>query len=90
MKNKVIIESLSMDLLRVAIGYHRGSVKMAARFVEEANKRINEVDQAKIKPYFKKILSNLPLALSQESKQDVAEDALMYHTLCKNYAKHYC
>ena len=90
MNNRIVIESLSMDLLRVALGYHRGSVKMAARFVEEANKRIIEVDQDDIKPYFKKILNKLPLALSQKNVNDVAEDALMYHTLCKNYAKHYC
>jgi hypothetical protein len=90
MNNKIIIESLSMDLLRVALGYHRGSVKMADRFVEEANKRIDEVDQTAIKPYFKKILRRLPEALSQKNVQDIAEDALMYHTLCKNYAEHYC
>jgi hypothetical protein len=90
MNNKIIIESLSMDLLRVALGYHRGSVKMASRFVEEANKRINEVDKTTIKPYFKKVLNQLPQALSQKNSEDIAEDALMYHTLCKNYAKHYC
>jgi hypothetical protein len=90
MNNKIIIESLSMDLLRIALGYHKGSVKMASRFVEEAEKRIEEVDQTKIKPNFIKILKKLPEALSQKNSNDIAEDALMYHTLCKNYAKHYC
>lgn len=90
MNNKIVIESLSMDLLRVALGYHKGSVKMADRFVEEAEKRINDIDHTKIKPHFAKILNKLPEALSQKNNNDVAEDALMYHTLCKNYAKHYC
>jgi hypothetical protein len=90
MNNKIIIESLSMDLLRIALGYHRGSVKMAERFSEEAKKRISEIDQTNIKPYFKKVLNKLPPALNQKDIKDIAEDALMYHTLCKNYAKHYC
>jgi len=90
MNNKVVIESLSMDLLRVALGYHRGSVKMAQRFSDEARSRINEIDQTKIKPYFLSILQKLLLTLSKKNKQEVAEDALMYSTLCKNYAKHYC
>lgn len=90
MNNKIIIESLSMDLMRIALGYHRGSVKMAARFVDEANKRINEVDKTSLKPNFKKTLDKLPHALSQKNVNDIAEDALMYSTLCKNYAKHFC
>jgi len=90
MNNKIIIESLSMDLLRVALGYHKGSTKMAARFAQEADKRIKEVDQTKIKPYFKRILNKLPGVLSQKNVIDIAEDALMYSTLCKNYAKHFC
>ena len=56
MNNKIIIESLSMDLLRVALGYHKGSVKMASRFAEEAGKRVEEIDQSTVKPYFLKIL----------------------------------
>ncbi len=39
-----ILSSLSMDLHRVAMGYKRGSDKMAQRFAEEAQKRIGEVD----------------------------------------------
>lgn len=36
---KIIIESLAMDLKRIAIGLHRGSLKMANRFKDEALKR---------------------------------------------------
>ena len=54
MNNKIAIESLSMDLMRVAIGYHRRSIKMAERFSEESLKRITEVNRSKVKPYFAK------------------------------------
>jgi hypothetical protein len=90
MNNRIVIESLSMDLLRVALGYHRGSVKMALRFSEEAQKRITEINTSQVTPHFAGILKKLPTALSQNDTDDIAEDALMYHTLCKNYAKHFC
>lgn len=90
MNNKIVIESLSMDLLRVALGYNRGSNKMARRFSEEALERVTEIDSSEIKPYFVKILNKLPTALSNEDVKRISEDALMYSTLCKNYTKHYC
>ena len=85
-KTKVLVESLSMDLLRIALGYHRGSIMMAKRFSEEALKRIKEIDNSKVKPYFTNILNLLPAILSNSDRDRVAEDALMYSTLCKNYA----
>ncbi len=88
MNNKTVIGSLSMDLLRVAIGYHRGSNKMAKRFSEEALKRVSEIDSKQIKPNFVKILNKLPAALSNDDVSRISEDALMYSTLCKNYIKH--
>lgn len=87
MNDKVAIESLSMDLLRVALGYHRRSMKVAERFSEEALKRISEVQKSNVKPYFAKILDKIPSALSNKNYDRKAEDALMYSTLCKNYAK---
>ena len=86
-KNKIAIESLSMDLLRVALGYHRGSSKMAKRFSEEARNRVGEIEKSKVKPYFVRILNKLPSVLSQSDEMKLAEDALMYSVLCKNYAK---
>src|SRR6266404_5324524 len=56
MNNKIILESLSMDLLRVAKGLYRGSDRMAERFLEEALLRKDEVEQNELKPYFKKVL----------------------------------
>jgi hypothetical protein len=88
-KNKIAIESLSMDLLRVALGYHKGSHKMAEKFSEEALKRVNEIPKSSVKPYFSNILEKLPKELSKNDKDEIAENALMYSTLCRNYAKIY-
>lgn len=89
MNNKIVIESLSMDLLRVALGYHRGSNKKAKRFSDEALKSVSEIDDSKVKPYFAKILKRLSASLLGEDINKISEDALMYSTLCKNYTKHY-
>lgn len=84
---KIAIESLSMDLLRVALGYHRGSIGMAKRFSEEALKRVDEIDLTQTKPYFVKIIKKLPSILTNQDKSKIAEDTLLYSILCKNYAK---
>jgi len=76
-----------MDLLRVALGYHRGSINMAKRFTDEALKRVDEIDLSAIQPYFVKIIKTLPSILLSKNKDRIAEDALLYSILCKNYAK---
>ena len=53
-KTFISLSSLSMDLERVAMGYQRGSVKMAERFLEEALMRRNEINKETVKPYIKK------------------------------------
>ena len=87
MNNKIIIESLSMDLLRVALGYHRGSRKMATCFTQEALKRTDEINTHEIKPYFVKVVDSIRNSLQNIKEDRIAEDALMYSTLCKNYAR---
>lgn len=87
MNNKVVIESLSMDLLRVANGLHKGSHKMAERFSNEAITRCSEIKTSEIKPYFVQILSKIRTSLSNLSEARTAEDMLMYSVLCKNYAR---
>jgi glutamine amidotransferase PdxT len=86
MDNKTTLESLAMDLKRVAMGYQRNSLKMATRFYEEARKRKNEVDMTKTKPYINNVLSKIEL-LDQENNEKKAEDALMYSTLIINYTQ---
>ena len=87
MKNKIAIESLSMDLLRVALGYHKGSINKASIFSEESLKRISEIDKNSVKPYFASILEKISSVLLGKNQKQIAEDALMYSTLCKNYSK---
>ena len=78
---QVILQSLSMDLLRAALGRHRGSHVMADRFIKESKKRLAEVDDT----FNKKILSNLKDVLDIRSERQ-AEDLLMYSTLIRNRA----
>ena len=78
-----------MDLERVAMGYQRGSVKMADRFLEEALKRRNEIDQKKVRPYIKDLLFQLDNLKNEKDKKKVAEDALMYSILFQNYSQKY-
>ena len=89
MSNKVAIESLSMDLLRVATNLHKGSYQVALRFSDEARMRCKEINFHDIKPYFAKILNDINTCLSNKSTERTAEDALMYSILCKNYARKY-
>lgn len=75
---------MALDLKRVALGYHRGSEKMAERFLEEAIKRKNETDIALLKPYMRKLLDRVQRLNNDRSK--IAEDAQMLSTLIQNYA----
>lgn len=84
MSNYIALSSLAMDLKRTAMGYHRGSNKMAAKFAEEALKRKGEIDDRQLKPYVRKLLRNLENILSQTDSQKIAEDALTYSTLFQN------
>lgn len=82
---KLIIESLAMDLKRVALGLHRGSIKMAQRFKEEALKRHDELNVQKTNSYLKRLLDKSRKALNGKGDR-TAEDVLMYSTLFQNYA----
>ena len=83
-RNQIILSSLAMDLKRVALGYHRGSIQMADRFLQEALKRKRELDLKNIKPYIKKLLEKIDGLKIGNDKQKIAEDALMYSTLFQN------
>ncbi len=86
--NKIAMESLVMDLMRVAIGYHRNSVTMASRFLDEALKRKNEINPSLEKPYIQKILSKID-TLKNYDKEKLAEYALTYSIILQNYTKMY-
>lgn len=85
MKNNQILGALALDLKRVAIGYFRGSNKMAKRFYEEALKRKEELDNRDLKPYLIKFLNRLE-NLKKEGGAKAAEDALLYSTIFQNAA----
>ncbi len=86
MNNKIALESMSMDLLRVALGLQRGSYKMASRFLEEAVKRNSEIDSKTLRPYIIKILHKVT-TYNKNNLKDSAEDFLMYSVLIQNYTK---
>ena len=81
---KIIIESLAMDLKRVALGLYRGSYTMANRFKEEALKRSKELENQKIEGYLGKLITGMKKSLLRDDDR-VAEDALMYSTLLQNF-----
>lgn len=83
---KIAMESLSMDLYRVAVGLQRGSLKMANRFKEEALKREVELESNEPDEYLQELLVNSKKALLKNNP-DTAEDILMYSTLFQNLAQ---
>jgi hypothetical protein len=85
-RNKIALGSISMDLNRVAIGYRRGSLRMAEIFLDSALKRKREIDLSSVKPYVKKLLVKLDIAKVEKDKEKMAEDMLMYGTLFQNAA----
>lgn len=84
--NKIVFGSLAMDLKRVALGYNRGSISMAMRFLKEVYKRKEEIDSNSVKPYIKKLMLRLDSLKTEKDTQKLAEDALMYSTLFQNAA----
>jgi cellobiose-specific phosphotransferase system component IIB len=87
MNTKIALESLSLDLKRVALGYYRGSDAMAKRFSQEALKRKEEVDISLVKPYIDILLEQMEQSFHKSNTRDIAEDALMYSTLFQNYCQ---
>lgn len=85
LNQKIIIESLAMDLRRVALGLHRGSLNMVNRFREEALKRAAELENQNPNAYLKKLLLYMKKMITGTSDR-VAEDALMLSTLFQNFA----
>ncbi|HLD26277.1 MAG TPA: hypothetical protein VJC05_04525 [Candidatus Andersenbacteria bacterium] len=83
---KIIIESLAMDLKRVAVGLHRGSTAMAHRFKQEALQRQQELEELELNDYLKKIVADSKKAI-QSKQPEAYEDVLMYSTLFQNFAR---
>lgn len=84
----ISLSSLAMDLKRVALGYHRGSEKMANRFLEEALRRRDEIQDENVKPYVRNLLSQLGSLSTEKDLNKIAEDSLLYSTLFQNASLH--
>lgn len=85
MDTKTLTQSLAMDLLRVALGLHRGSFGMASRFKEEALRSCQRLAKNQTNGYLAKLVKNTQDVLKRDDNK-VAEDALMYSTLLQNFA----
>ncbi len=83
---KIMIESLAMDLQRVAVGMQRGSIVMANRFKKEALQREEELKKQELSDYLKKLLSGSRKVLLS-NRPGAHEDALMYSILLQNFAQ---
>jgi hypothetical protein len=83
---KIAMESLAMDLKRVALGLQRGSFGMAKRFKVEALQREAELDTGPVSPYLRLLLDKSKAVLESDDER-VAEDALMYSVLFQNLAQ---
>jgi hypothetical protein len=80
-----ILASLSMDLVRIAMGYKRGSVRMADRFCQEARARCIELKDAGLQEHIQRIVVEVLIVMDNEDKLVIAEKSLMYSTLIQNY-----
>lgn len=87
--NQTALSSLAMDLKRAALGYHRGSITMADRFLKEALKRKSEIDLETVKPYVANLLRKLDGLVREKDTTRIAEDALMYSILFQNASINY-
>ncbi len=85
MTTKYIIQALSQDLYRAAIGFHCGSQKTAQIFTKEAKQKITQLHEMQKDTYLDKLVSRT-LPLLSEQKDNIADHLLMYSTLFKNYA----
>lgn len=87
-ETKMLIGSLSNDLLRVATMIH-GKSPAADVFFREIFRWLKALDKAAVKPYIKAILADLQSHKGNPQYTDeCAETYLMYSVLLQNYALH--
>ena len=84
---KLLIGSLSNDLYRAACMIQRGSLAGAKRFVDESQRWIKDLQNVKVKPYIRNIVTDLK-ANHKQLDMALAEKYLMYSILLQNYTLH--
>ncbi|MGH7203354.1 MAG: hypothetical protein ACREHC_02845 [Candidatus Levyibacteriota bacterium] len=87
MNNKILLESMALDLKRVALGSYSKSTKMADRFLQEVFKRNEQLDYQSLPESLRKILLTMQKSFEQTNRQRLADDALMYSTLLLSFSK---
>ena len=87
MNNTVLLQSLALDLKRVAIGYHSGSHKMADRFLQEVLKRKTQLDFTSLSETIQRLTDKLDLLAKEQNLQKRADHALTYSTIFLSLVK---
>jgi hypothetical protein len=87
MNNKILLESMALDLKRVALGSHSHSTRMAERFLQEVFKRSEMLDKSTLSNPLKMVLNNMTKQLKLENIHRLPDDALMYSTLLISFSK---
>jgi hypothetical protein len=85
---QLLIGSLSNDLFRVASLTQRGSTNAANRFLLEAKRWSNSIQDHKVPPYIKSIAENISVSKEENIDIETAEKYLMYAVLLQNYSLH--
>lgn len=80
-----IIGALSLDLKRVALGLHRGSIKMADRFESESRQRQQEALSIGIDDSLQRIFNIWHKVNQDKVIERKAENILMISVLLDNY-----
>ena len=87
--SRVLVGSLSNDLLRVATLVQRGSTIAAERFFVEAKRWAAQLQNSDEATYIKNIASEIYGETEQQISLETAEKYLMYSVLLQNYALHH-
>ena len=85
MNDKIVLESLALDLKRVALGLQRGSTIMAKKFTQSALERKKEARVNVV--YMKNVLNKVEQLLNSQDNEKKAEDAVMYSTIILNFTQ---
>ncbi len=83
---KMLIGSLSNDLLRVANLTYRGSNTAALKFMIESQRWVQELIKHDTKPYINKIIKDIEAQSKKKLDLEQADKYLMYSTLLQNYS----
>lgn len=85
---RMLAGSLSNDLFRVASLAQRGSSTAASRFLSEAQRWSNKLQNCCETPYIKKIAQDISKREVTDIDEASAERYLMYGVLLQNYTLH--